>query len=104
MPAPVTQQVTLGSLFIDTTAPVPLPPCRATLSARRVKVPRELQLLISDMCSRLNVDGLRGDLVINRAAKALVAYEGRDTVTQEDVGRVISACLNHRCAWASVWW
>jgi Mg-chelatase subunit ChlI len=48
------------------------------------------------MCSRLNVDGLRGDLVINRAAKALVAYEGRDTVTQEDVGRVISPCLNHR--------
>lgn len=62
----------------------------------RVKVPRNLQLLISDMCSRLNVDGLRGDLVINRAAKALVAYEGRDTVTQEDVGRVVSACLNHR--------
>lgn len=62
----------------------------------RVKVPRELQLLISDMCSRLNVDGLRGDLVINRAAKALVAYEGREAVTQEDVGRVISACLNHR--------
>lgn len=64
----------------------------------RVKVSRQLQLLISDMCSRLNVDGLRGDLVINRAAKALVAYEGRDTVTQDDVGKVISACLNHRCA------
>jgi hypothetical protein len=64
----------------------------------RVKVSRQLQLLISDMCSRLNVDGLRGDLVINRAAKALVAYEGRDTVTQEDVGKVISACLNHRYA------
>lgn len=59
-------------------------------------MPRNLQLLISDMCSRLNVDGLRGDLVINRAAKALVAYEGRDTVTQEDVGKVVSACLNHR--------
>jgi magnesium chelatase subunit I len=43
-------------------------------------VPRELQLLISDMCSRLNVDGLRGDLVVNRAVKALVAYEGRTQV------------------------
>lgn len=50
------------------------------------------------MCSRLDVDGLRGDLVVNRAAKALVALEGRDKVTQEDVGRVISSCLNHRCA------
>jgi hypothetical protein len=61
-------------------------------------VSRELQLLISNMCSRLDVDGLRGDLVINRAAKALVALEGRDTVTQDDMGRVISACLNHRWA------
>uniref|UniRef100_A0A383VR52 magnesium chelatase n=1 Tax=Tetradesmus obliquus TaxID=3088 RepID=A0A383VR52_TETOB len=62
----------------------------------KIKVPRPLQLLISDMCSRLNVDGLRGDLVVNRAVKALVAYEGRTQVTQEDVGRVISGCLNHR--------
>lgn len=59
-------------------------------------MPRNLQLLISDMCSRLNVDGLRGDLVVNRAVKALVALEGRDQVTQQDVGRVISSCLNHR--------
>eukprot|EP00879_Flechtneria_rotunda_P022197 GHRR01023420.1.p1 GENE.GHRR01023420.1~~GHRR01023420.1.p1 ORF type:complete len:139 (+),score=21.02 GHRR01023420.1:701-1117(+) len=62
----------------------------------RIKVPRNLQLLISDMCSRLNVDGLRGDLVVNRAVKALVAYEGRNQVTQTDVGRVVPLCLNHR--------
>ncbi|KAF8073212.1 chlI [Scenedesmus sp. PABB004] len=62
----------------------------------KIKVPRELQLLISDMCSRLNVDGLRGDLVVNRAVKALVAYEGRTEVLREDVGRVVSSCLNHR--------
>jgi hypothetical protein len=67
--------------------------------APRVKIARDLQVLISDVCSRLDVDGLRGDLVVNRAAKALVAFEGRDTVTQEDVGRVISSCLNHRCGW-----
>lgn len=48
------------------------------------------------MCSRLNVDGLRGDLVINRAVKALVALEGRDRVVAADVGRVITSCLNHR--------
>ncbi|KAI8468270.1 MAG: magnesium chelatase subunit I [Monoraphidium minutum] len=62
----------------------------------KVKISKELQILISDICSRLEVDGLRGDLVVNRAARALVAYEGRDTVTQADVGRVISSCLNHR--------
>jgi hypothetical protein len=52
------------------------------VAARRIKVPRDLQLLISDMCSRLNVDGLRGDLVVNRAVKALVAYEGRTNVSR----------------------
>ncbi|GBF88319.1 magnesium chelatase ATPase subunit I [Raphidocelis subcapitata] len=62
----------------------------------KVKISRELQILISDICSRLDVDGLRGDLVVNRAARALVAYEGRDKVTQEDVGRIITSCLNHR--------
>lgn len=62
----------------------------------RVKISPKLQLLISDLCSRLDVDGLRGDLVVNRAAKALVAYEGRTEVTQEDVERVVSGCLNHR--------
>ncbi len=58
--------------------------------------PAPLQVLISDMCSRLDVDGLRGDIVINRAAKALVAYEGRSEVTLKDVERIIPSCLNHR--------
>jgi hypothetical protein len=54
------------------------------------------QILISDICSRLDVDGLRGDLVINRAVKALVAFEGRTEVTLADIERIISSCLNHR--------
>jgi magnesium chelatase subunit I len=57
---------------------------------------QELKLTISDICSRLNVDGLRGDIVTNRACKALVAFEGRKEVTLKDVERVISLCLNHR--------
>lgn len=71
-------------------------PCLAVLLA--TSRPRVLQLLISDMCSRLEVDGLRGDIVINRAVKALVAWEGRKEVTVEDVERIIPSCLNHRCA------
>lgn len=59
--------------------------------------PPLLQLLISDMCSKLDVDGLRGDIVINRAVKALVAYEARNEVTLADVERIIPSCLNHRC-------
>ncbi|EFJ50578.1 hypothetical protein VOLCADRAFT_103792 [Volvox carteri f. nagariensis] len=63
---------------------------------KQVKISNELQILISDICSRLDVDGLRGDIVINRAAKALVAFEGRAEVKLEDIERVISSCLNHR--------
>ncbi|KXZ56004.1 hypothetical protein GPECTOR_2g1556 [Gonium pectorale] len=63
---------------------------------KKVKISTELQVLISDICSRLDVDGLRGDIVINRAAKALVAFEGRSEVTVKDVERIISSCLNHR--------
>jgi magnesium chelatase subunit I len=32
---------------------------------------------ISEVCSQLDVDGLRGDIVTNRAAKAYAAYNGR---------------------------
>ncbi|MEL6333630.1 MAG: magnesium chelatase ATPase subunit I, partial [Cyanobacteria bacterium J06626_26] len=43
-----------------------------------------------------DVDGLRGDIVSNRAAKALAAYEGRSEVTLDDIQTVIALCLRHR--------
>ena len=45
-----------------------------------VKIDRDMKIKISTVCSELDIDGLRGDLVVNRAACALVAYEGRDKV------------------------
>ncbi|KAG2482965.1 hypothetical protein HYH03_018142 [Edaphochlamys debaryana] len=63
---------------------------------KSVRIKDDIQVLISDICSRLDVDGLRGDIVINRAAKALVAFEGRSEVTVADVERIIPSCLNHR--------
>nr|YP_009532713.1 Mg chelatase subunit e [Pedobesia claviformis]AYC65286.1 Mg chelatase subunit e [Pedobesia claviformis] len=56
----------------------------------------ELRMKISNICSHLNVDGLRGDLVTNRASKALASFEGRTQVSYEDIERVISLCLRHR--------
>jgi magnesium chelatase subunit I len=47
-------------------------------------------------CSRLDVDGLRGDIVTNRASKAYAALNGRDEVTVEDIEKVITLCLRHR--------
>lgn len=45
-----------------------------------VEVPRDIKIKVATVCSNLNIDGLRGDLVINRASAALVAFEGRKKV------------------------
>jgi magnesium chelatase subunit I len=61
-----------------------------------VKIDYDLRVKISEVCSELDVDGLRGDIVTNRAAKALAAFEGRTEVTLDDIRRVITLCLRHR--------
>jgi magnesium chelatase subunit I len=61
-----------------------------------VKIDHDLRVQISQVCSELDVDGLRGDIVTNRAAKALAALEGRTEVTIDDIRRVITLCLRHR--------
>nr|YP_009538698.1 chlorophyll biosynthesis [Lepocinclis ovum]AYQ93731.1 chlorophyll biosynthesis [Lepocinclis ovum] len=63
---------------------------------KEVNISYELLEKISQICSELNVDGLRGDLVTNRASKALVAFEGRNEVTPKDIFTVITLCLRHR--------
>jgi magnesium chelatase subunit I len=55
-----------------------------------------LEVKISQVCSELDVDGLRGDIVTNRAAKALASLEGRKEVTVDDISRVIVLSLRHR--------
>lgn len=63
---------------------------------KTVEIDYEIRIKISQICSELNVDGLRGDIVTNRASKAIAAFEGRDQVDPEDVFRVIPLCLRHR--------
>ena len=62
------------------------------------QVSGEVKLKISEVCSLLGVDGIRGDITTNRAARAFVALEGRPEATMDDVARVISLCVNHRHA------
>ena len=47
----------------------------------------DFQLKISQLCSELEIEGLRGDIVTTRAAKALAAFEDRSEVTLEDIKR-----------------
>jgi magnesium chelatase subunit I len=61
-----------------------------------VEIDYNLRIKISEVCSRLDVDGLRGDIVTNRAARAYAAYNNRDTVTVQDISKIITLCLRHR--------
>jgi magnesium chelatase subunit I len=62
----------------------------------KLKIDFELRVKISQVCGSLDVDGLRGDIVTNRAAKAYAAYNGREEVTVDDIEKVITLCLRHR--------
>ena len=61
-----------------------------------VELAMDLRVKISQVCGTLDVDGLRGDIVTNRAAKAFAAYNGRTEVTIDDIENVITLCLRHR--------
>ena len=65
-------------------------------SLENVHISKEFQLKISQLCSELQIEGLRGDLVATRAAKALTAFETRTEVTLDDIKRTIILCLRHR--------
>lgn len=62
----------------------------------KVEMDYDQRVKISQVCSELDVDGLRGDIVTNRAALAIAALEGRNEVTVDDIRRVITLCLRHR--------
>jgi|TARA_B100000524_G_scaffold332877_1_gene220350 magnesium chelatase subunit I len=70
---------------------------QATSLLPQVQISKDFQLKISQVCSELQVEGLRGDLVVTRAAKALAAFEERTEVTLEDIKKTIILCLRHRC-------
>jgi len=62
----------------------------------KVTISKEFQLQISQLCSELRIEGLRGDIVATRAAKAFAAFHSRIEVTQKDIQDTITLCLRHR--------
>jgi magnesium chelatase subunit I len=62
----------------------------------KVQIDAALEIKIAKVCSELNIDGLRGDIVINFAAKAFAAFENRTEVTVNDISKIITLCLRHR--------
>jgi len=75
----------------------------AAARARLVHVllPPAASGFIAEICRRNRVAGHRADLAIDRAARALAAWEGRDSVSLDDIVRVAPFALLHRMRGAS---
>lgn len=69
---------------------------RARECLSQVQLDYDLRVKISEVCAELDIDGLRGDIVSNRAAIAIAALEGREEATVEDIRRTMPLCLRHR--------
>ena len=61
-----------------------------------VEIDDGILTFIARLCAEHEVDGLRADIVIYKAARTLAAYEGRTTVTPDDVLKVAEMALLHR--------
>jgi magnesium chelatase subunit I len=67
---------------------------RARLST--VETPDALLTRATELCLRLNVDGLRGELTMLRASRALAALESCGEATLSHGRRVAGMVLRHR--------
>lgn len=73
----------------------------ATNKLKYINLNYRFRFRIAQLCAELNVDGLRGDIVITRASKALRSFEvvrfhRNPIVNLEYVIRVAPLCLSHR--------
>lgn len=62
----------------------------------KVLVPEDVMRGIGEACSRLKVEGVRSDIAILKAVRALAAYEGRERAEPEDALKVFDLALSHR--------
>ncbi len=61
-----------------------------------VQINETLRRAIAERCLAANVEGVRADLVMLRAAKAYAAWQGRRQVEDSDVDAVAELALHHR--------
>ena len=61
-----------------------------------VQMPDSALRQIAEVCAAFDVDGMRADIVTARAAAAHAAWQGRTTVTSEDVRSAALLALPHR--------
>jgi magnesium chelatase subunit I len=61
-----------------------------------IAMPDDILEQAAKLCLALGTDGLRGELTLMRAARALAAYEGSETVKVEHLKAIAAPALRHR--------
>jgi magnesium chelatase subunit I len=61
-----------------------------------VEVPDDVLESAAGLCMKLGTDGLRGELSLVRAARAVAAFEGAASVDEHYLERVAPLALRHR--------
>jgi magnesium chelatase subunit I len=69
---------------------------RAKARVFAVEAPQDTLERAAELCIELGTDGLRGELTLIRAGRALAALEGEDRVSAEHLRKVAPAALGHR--------
>lgn len=72
---------------------------RKAIVAARERKPAAPDAALRDcaaLCLAMGADGLRGELTLLRAARALAAWEGAEAVTRDHVRRMAPSALRHR--------
>jgi magnesium chelatase subunit I len=89
-----------GEAFLKKWRPKDASLRKAILAARvalpNLKTPNTVLHDCAALCIALGSDGLRGELTLLRAARALAAFEGADTVARPHLRSVAPMCLGHR--------
>ena len=61
-----------------------------------IEVPQRALEHAAELCIALGTDGLRGELTLIRAARALAAFEGAGSVGPDELRRIAPMALSHR--------
>ncbi len=69
---------------------------KAQKRLNKVSVPDQALEQAAQLCTALGTDGLRGDLTLVRAARALAAWQGSKTVRTNHLREVAAPALRHR--------
>ena len=86
--------------FIQKWAPEEAKVRNAILAARAalksIKSPKKILRDCAELCVNLGADGLRGELTLLRASRALAAYEGKPAVENTHLRAIAPLALSHR--------